>query len=450
MAAEIDRIANATDFNGVKLLDGSMASLHNGSGMKIHFGTGNNAAEDYYFVSAGDMRATQASGLRVGTSDLNDVWRSENLNAATPTTALTGTSGVFGVEYTTDGTNWNTYGYVNVTAGTDTLSTVMDQINQGAAATGTLTVGDGAAGTDIVGDTVTIGGAVFTFTNGGGTSFNDATMSGTVDVADFALPMARQMVTDLGNLINRNTNTIGVYANVIDTLNASATSVMHLTSTQLGASASPMVLASTSTSIVASNSNLTGGGGTQVHASLHYDQANENYELQLEGTGKGNNYQVRMSTSMGTVLDSNGALTGKGYLSADIFTNSNLGTYSRMSTDGDVTEFQNASGDTNWNGKDILTQSGAQLALSQLDNAIKTKDNARAALGALQNRLSNTITNLQIQAENLQSAESRISDVDVATEMTVFTRNNIMAQAGVAMLAQANSLPQMALQLLKG
>jgi flagellin len=109
---------------------------------------------------------------------------------------------------------------------------------------------------------------------------------------------------------------------------------------------------------------------------------------------------------------------------------------------------QNGSGTTEWAGADILTQSAAQEALAAMDVAINKKDTARANLGAIQNRLENTITNLQIQAENLQAAESRISDVDVATEMTEFTRNNILAQAATAMLAQANSLPQLALQLL--
>ncbi len=99
-------------------------------------------------------------------------------------------------------------------------------------------------------------------------------------------------------------------------------------------------------------------------------------------------------------------------------------------------------------GFTISTQSAAQAALSALDEAIQSKDRIRAALGAIQNRLENTITNLSIQAENLQAAESRISDIDVATEMTEFVRNQILAQSGVAMLAQANSLPQLALQLL--
>jgi flagellin len=99
-------------------------------------------------------------------------------------------------------------------------------------------------------------------------------------------------------------------------------------------------------------------------------------------------------------------------------------------------------------GKTIETQSNAQAALDAIDTAIESKDKIRADLGAMQNRLSATISNVTIQAENLQSAESRISDVDVATEMTEFTRQQIKAQAGVAMLSQANSLPRMAMQLL--
>ena len=101
-------------------------------------------------------------------------------------------------------------------------------------------------------------------------------------------------------------------------------------------------------------------------------------------------------------------------------------------------------------GFTISTQSAAQAALEAIDIAVQSKDTVRASLGAVSNRLSNTISNLSIQAENLQAAESRISDVDVATEMTEFTRNQILTQAAVAMLSQANSLPQLAIQLING
>lgn len=99
---------------------------------------------------------------------------------------------------------------------------------------------------------------------------------------------------------------------------------------------------------------------------------------------------------------------------------------------------------------DISTQSGAQSALGVLDEAIKTKDQSRAHFGSMINRLENTVTNLTIQAENIQAAESQISDIDVAFEMSNFINQQIKAQAAVAMLSQANTLPQMALSLLGG
>ena len=101
-------------------------------------------------------------------------------------------------------------------------------------------------------------------------------------------------------------------------------------------------------------------------------------------------------------------------------------------------------------GRTISTQEAAQKALVAVTSAVVSKDKIRAHLGALQNRLENTVSNLTTQAENLQAAESRISDVDVATEMTSFVRNQILTQSSVAMLSQANSMPKMAMQLIGG
>jgi flagellin len=100
-------------------------------------------------------------------------------------------------------------------------------------------------------------------------------------------------------------------------------------------------------------------------------------------------------------------------------------------------------------GLNILTAAAATTALTTIENAISTKDTARAAFGYKMNRLESTISILDIQAENLMTAESRISDVDVATEMAALTRTQVLSQAGIAMLAQANSMPQMALSLLR-
>ena len=100
-------------------------------------------------------------------------------------------------------------------------------------------------------------------------------------------------------------------------------------------------------------------------------------------------------------------------------------------------------------GVDISTQTGAASALTKLDTAIKSVSSERSNLGAVQNRLEHTINSLGTSSENLTAAESRIRDVDMAKEMTLFKKNDILNQAAQAMLAQANQQPQAVLQLLR-
>ncbi|AJC25922.1 MULTISPECIES: flagellin [Bacillus] len=102
-------------------------------------------------------------------------------------------------------------------------------------------------------------------------------------------------------------------------------------------------------------------------------------------------------------------------------------------------------------GIDISSSAkAASSALTTIKTAIDTVSSERAKLGAVQNRLEHTINNLGTSSENLTSAESRIRDVDMASEMMQYTKNNILTQASQAMLAQANQQPQQVLQLLKG
>ncbi|HKA86177.1 MAG TPA: flagellin [Haliangiales bacterium] len=102
------------------------------------------------------------------------------------------------------------------------------------------------------------------------------------------------------------------------------------------------------------------------------------------------------------------------------------------------------------NGIDLSSASGAQSALSTIDSAIDKLSTSRANIGAVQNRLNVTVTNLASAHENVTAANSRIRDVDVAAETSMLTRNQILSQAGIAVLAQANQLPSMALSLLRG
>lgn len=98
---------------------------------------------------------------------------------------------------------------------------------------------------------------------------------------------------------------------------------------------------------------------------------------------------------------------------------------------------------------DITSRANASNAITGINGAINAVSTQRASLGALQNRLQHKINNLDTSAENLAAAESRIRDLDMAAEMTTFTKNNILVQAATAMLAQANSAPQGVLQLLQ-
>ena len=94
--------------------------------------------------------------------------------------------------------------------------------------------------------------------------------------------------------------------------------------------------------------------------------------------------------------------------------------------------------------------SNAGTMISNIDNAIATVSDQRAALGAVQNRLEHTINNLTATTENLSDANSRIRDVDMAEEMMTFTKSNILSQAATSMLAQANAMPNSVLNLLQG
>jgi len=98
----------------------------------------------------------------------------------------------------------------------------------------------------------------------------------------------------------------------------------------------------------------------------------------------------------------------------------------------------------------LSTATNAQTAIGVFDKAIQQLSSARASVGATQNRLNVTVSNLAISQQNLSAAQSRITDVDVASETASLTKSQILSQAGLAVLAQANKMPQSALSLLQG
>ena len=160
--------------------------------------------------------------------------------------------------------------------------------------------------------------------------------------------------------------------------------------------------------------------------------------------------RIAASTQFNTIklLDGNGAASvqfhvGANFESGDLANELNFTLGDASSTGISIT------GLATGNAMSLTTQSTSNAAISTLDAAIESVSSRRGAIGAMQNRLSSTINSLGVAAENTGAANSRIRDADVAQAVSEMTRNQILQQATMAVLAQANQAPQMALQLLK-
>ncbi len=328
MADEITRISEATDFNNIKLLDGNLSGVHDGSkttstgAVRIHFGTGNDATEDYYDIQ---IQETTASALGLG------------LSAGTP--KIGDDNKYTDADIKTDVGAWSTTGEY---AGVANL----------AAAVGALAEGEGA-------------GAI------------------TVDMLDTAYA-AHIAVKENENDTKKEfltfaASSLGIDENILGTVQTNGTiSPADDTFILTEVEAFDVPVAET-----------VGAAGTKRDAAHDFTT-----------------YDTIMRHAVGLSY-------------------------------ADITP-----------GNSIRTQENAQKALGAIDDAIVKKDKIRANIGALQNRLSATVDNLTVQRQNIQASESRISDVDVTSEMTNFVRNQTLTQAAVGMLGQANSMPQMAMQLI--
>ena len=427
MADEITRIANATDFNGVKLLDGNLSS-----GLTIHFGTGNDSAEDYYSITIDN---STASGLGLGSGGGTYTTMTAEKDETSKTTAL-GYNGYFSFYYdgNADGTDAvsEIAGFYQITSGMD-LEDIQNRINQGTAARMRVDLGS----TVVRGDTFTIGGTTYEFMDSAAT-----VTAGNIGIIDDGVSGLNSLtqasaVTALVNAINANGGNVWAVAS------ATASTDFMLFAKAAGDDANNTILVSgedigltvyNAATSGGTSGYLDAGGSAWVTADIYSwttGGGSTRYNLRLTAADAGASYDITLGQSSGPgELVSGGGLT---FFDDDYDT---------------VAEWTTVAGGTATGVSDITTQANAQSALVMIANAIQTKEETRANLGAMQNRLENTITNLSVQAENLQAAESRVSDVDVATEMTAFTRNNILVQAAISMLAQANNLPQMALKLL--
>ena len=387
MASEITRIANATDFNGTKLLDGTLSGVHDGSKMtstgalKVHFGTGNDSAEDYYYIEIGDVTA-QALGLGSASTYNED---RERIIAEYKTQLEKSMKGW------DRGNAWQKAAYDQIDTLVAEFTTKLYSIEEA------LQNGTNAAGVTIQ------------------------------NLADDWNALSEEEKQFYGR---------GLPSENMPPLDADTYNAMSDSDKQ-------KVLYAYTRALVNSWSDgdperLDANG--EVLPDGVIDATKQSFGDGAAGTGMsltGIPAAVQAAQNAGDLMDPPAGTEAAAATTAAIY---------------DALHAMSVGLETKWDaaGRTIATQEDAQLALTAINNAIVEKDKVRAHLGAIQNRLENTITNLNVQAENLQAAESRIRDVDVATEMTEFTRQQILTQTAVAMLSQANSLPQMAMQLVGG
>ena len=177
---------------------------------------------------------------------------------------------------------------------------------------------------------------------------------------------------------------------------------------------------------------------------------NEGYDIALDtfALSGANNDSINITGSSGNAatLTEGGNVDG---VVGGALTMQSSSTFSIDAVDGSIAA-ANSSTLSNIASVDVGTQTGANSAIDTIDAALAFVDSSRGDLGAIQNRLSSTIANLSNASENISAARSRILDADFASETAELTKGQILQQAGVAMLTQANSAPQTALSLLQG
>ena len=360
LAAEIDRVATQTQFNGLNLLDGSFQAQQ--------FQVGANAGQTITVAGIASARSSALgqyqgftlTGQSIGTANNTPAALTVNVGGAGPV-AL----GTVAVDAKAQAAAINSGNIAGLTATANATSV----------AAGTSTANSSASGTA----TITVNGV----------AINVAGTTGAVALAS-----------------NR--------ANVVAALNAQS-AVTGVTATDTGSGVSLAAADGRNITLTYAAGGFTGSNLTDFGIGA------------TTGTTYGGtlniNYIAPPGTSGSVVFAQTGGLTSTTAIAATGTAVSSI---------------------------DISTVNGANAALSSIDAALTTINGNRATLGAIQNRFSSTIDNLSTASDNLSASRSRIQDADFAAETANLSRAQVLQQAGTAMVAQANQLPQQVLSLLKG
>ena len=406
---EMTRIADTTEFNGKKLLDGSLSTAQ--------FQVGANANQTISF-GIDSAQATKLGVIDTLTSS-NDTL-AKGIEVATAGATSAGVNNVLAQDLTISGPNGQDTAAVLVS---DSAKAIADKINLVTEKTGVIAQAETTATISALSAPGTIS---FTLK---GTNTSAISISAAVTNKDD--------LTALSSAINDQVGNTGISAAVSDdkksiTLTQASgydIKISDFTSSAAGFGGATATMAvkgnesaSTAATLTDTASLVSTIDDNTVVAAANTDSTTVGGEVTFYGASSFN-----VSSS---VTEATGSL----------FSNSTAGV-AATSTE-DITK-------TNVNTVDITTVAGAATAIMSIDGALGKIDTMRGDLGAVQNRFESTIANLSNVSENLSAARSRILDADIAQETSAMTKNNILQQAGVAILAQANQAPQLALSLLK-
>lgn len=403
--SELTRIGNTTNFNGQNLLDGSFANKNLQVGAQ---------ANQTITFSLGDFRAVGMGSIAQlqGVTD-NPVTGTGGLNNMRISLKINGTPGAGAGQ-----------GGVTIKVGTTTTAvsaSVSDGVSaffaDGSAIAKAKAINSVTAQTGV---TATVGAAVF---QGGSITTNGAITAGTT------LEINGVKVVD---------GTTDSYISSADDSNGNLRSRINAKSNQTGVTASMDV----NNKLV-----LTAADGRNITV-----KSNGTTTAAFNDFGVGTDLALADGTVVGNTADQAGGVLSLSSNNAFTITSDASAGTNLLGLTTVITQHALAVGldvDKSVNKIDVTTAAGAALGIQIVDSALQTIGTAQSQLGALTNRLQNTIANLQVSIENLSSSESRIRDADFATETANMTRAQIITQAGVSVLAQANLRPQLALSLLK-
>ena len=435
LKSEIDRIADSTNFNGLKLLDGSLAETANSTttGVDVALTVGGKPS-----LGGTDMALT----LNTGT-ELVSVATLANGSAA-----AVATSSKFSISVEmTDGTTYD-YTFSFSTNGLRLYDASGSLLTTALTNAGSLTAESMASIlTEVMNKDENLTDAY---------SIANASSVFTITAVDksFGTPGIRQIsvsTTEDTSPVRVSGNTTRAGAGEYYVLNAASMEVYDSTSSTASAKHSVVevegqafAFAKDSDSAKALEKEYGGSvnvlivtTATAAAADASKLAALMNQKLGTNINDPGSNTTINLITKKGYDTQNGGGLRLQIGDTADSFNKLTVSVedmHSKAIGIGDV---------------DISTQEGAAAALDKIKAAVNYVSDTRGSLGALQNRLDHTINNLGVMQENIQNAESNIRDTDVADEMMKYTKNNILNQSAQAMLAQANQLPQGVLQLLQ-